>query len=33
MKQQPKPTGFEESFTEAPITPDEYENEREIYSE
>ncbi|EED23042.1 conserved hypothetical protein [Talaromyces stipitatus ATCC 10500] len=29
---QPKPTGFEESFTEVPITPDEHEYERDIYN-
>ncbi|RAO69816.1 uncharacterized protein BHQ10_005828 [Talaromyces amestolkiae] len=28
---QPKPTGFEESFTEAPVTPEEHLHERSIY--
>ncbi|EEA28444.1 conserved hypothetical protein [Talaromyces marneffei ATCC 18224] len=28
---QPKPTGFEKYFTEAPVTPEEYLNERSIY--
>jgi hypothetical protein len=27
----PKPTGFEEYYTEAPLTPEEYVKERELY--
>lgn len=29
---QPKPTGFEEYFAEAPITPEEHYHELNIYS-
>ena len=30
-RRQPKPTGFEESYAEAPVTPDEHRFERSIY--